>query len=105
MLCISLAYAHRAYKCQYILSLSLLFYSFLATRLIRGSEYIQRKPFDSVSARKWRTKEVKEDLKEVKEDIKVIRTDHHSLAIRQTELELQDMAVVEKMLKDCSEKS
>ena len=42
-------------------------------------------------------KEIKGDLKEVKHEVK-------SLTARQTEMELHDMSVAEKLLKDCSKK-
>ena len=50
-------------------------------------------------------KEVKDDLggqiKEVKDDVKDVKHDMKRLTTRQTEMELHDMSVAEKLLKDC----
>ena len=48
--------------------------------------------------------ELKGDIKEVKMDIKEVKNDMKALTARQREMELYDMAVVEKMLKECAKK-
>lgn len=50
-------------------------------------------------------KDVKDDLgdqiKEIKGDIKEVKHDIKGLTAHQTEMELHDMSVAEKLLKDC----
>lgn len=50
-------------------------------------------------------KDVRDDLggqiKEIKGDLKAVKRDIKGLIARQTELELHDMSVAEKLLKDC----